>query len=199
MSNQSFALLVPSSAWRLNLALGHKRSFFFLSNQILGTLDFAIFTGSEHRALYDFQSTDIQIVAKAQIKGRATHHDQDDWNRLRAHIARNYQWCGVALVLKLWCYIGIFQFIYYFLHGWSCVRICLQASPYQAAKHIVRYKHDLFFLPCRIWQFPDAHFTKKNTKAVDINLKTIVIYDFLPEYSLFTLLVSGILIRKELK
>ena len=54
----------------------------------------------------------------------------------------------------------------------------MQASPYQAAKHTVRYKHDLFFTLNRIWKFPDAHFTKKNTKAVDINLKTIIIHDY---------------------
>ena len=54
----------------------------------------------------------------------------------------------------------------------------MHASPYQAAKHTVRYKHDLFFTLNRIWKFPDAHFTKKNTTAVDINLKTIIIHDF---------------------
>ena len=75
----------------------------------------------------------------------------------------------------------------------------MQASPYQAAKHTVRYKHDLFFTLTRIWKFPDAHFTKKNTKAVDINLKTIIIHDFMPQYSLFTLLISGILITKRVK
>ena len=75
----------------------------------------------------------------------------------------------------------------------------MQASPYQAAKHTVRYKHDLFLSPCRIWQFPDAHFAEKSTKAVDINLKTIIIHDFMPEYSLYTLLTSCVLITKRVK
>ena len=163
----------------------------------MGALDFTIFPGSELRAFFSLQSTDIQIVGKAQRKAGATLHDLDDWNMLRAHITRNYQWYGVALVLQLRWYIGIFQFIDYTLHGWSRPTLSLQASPHQAAKHTVRYKHDLFFSPCRIWQFPDAHFTEKSTKAVDINLrKTIIIHDFMPEYSLFTLLVSGILITK---
>ena len=51
---------------------------------------------------------------------------------------RNYQRYGVALVLQLRWYIGIFQFIDYSLHGWSRPRLSLQASPYQAAKHTVR-------------------------------------------------------------
>ena len=134
-----------------------------------------------------------------QIKARATPHNLNDWNKLRAHITRNYQWYGVALFLQLRWYIGIFQFIDYSVHGWSRPRLSLQASPYQAAKHSVRYQHDLFFSPCRIWQFPDAHFTEKSTKAVDINLKTIIIHDFMPQYSLFTLLISGILITKRVK
>ena len=139
-------------------------------------------------------------MGKTQIKAGATPHDLNDWNRLSAHIARNYQWYGVQWVLQLRWYIGIFQFIDYSLHGWSRPRLSLQASPYQAAKHRVRYKHDLFFSPCRIWQFPDAHFTEKSTKAVDINLrKTIIIHDFMPEYSLFRLLISGILITKRVK
>ena len=91
MPSQGCALLVPGSAWCLNLALGHKGSiFFFHINQILGTLDFTIFTGSEHQALFNFQSTGIQIVGKTQRKARATLLDLNDWNRLRAHIARNY-------------------------------------------------------------------------------------------------------------
>ena len=112
---------------------------------------------------------------------------------------RNYQRYGVALVLQLRWYIGIFQFIDYSLHGWSRPRLSLQASPYQAAKHTVRYKHDLFFTPCRVWQFPDTHFTENSTKAVDINLKTIIKHDFMPEYSLFTLLIIGIPITKRVK
>ena len=178
----------------LNLALGNKGSIFFShkSNpghpgyhnlnrfRAPGPLQF-----SEHRHSDSWEN--------------ATPHDLNDWSRLRAHIARNYQWYGVALVLQLRWYIGIFQFIDYSLHGWSRPRLSLQASPYQAAKHSVRYEHDLFFSPCRIWQFPDAHFTEKSTKAVDINLKTIIIHDFMPEYSLFTLLISGILITKRVK
>ena len=193
------SLPVTGSPWRLNLALRHKGSFFFFYiNQILGALDFTIFPGLEQRAFFSLQSTDIQIVGKTQRKARATLHDLNDWNMLRA-LARNYQCYGVALVLQLRWYIGIFQFIDYSLHGWSRPRLSLQASPYQAAKHTVRYKHDLFFPPCRVWQFPDAHFTEKSTKAVDINLKTIIIHDFMPEYSLFTLLISGILITKRVK
>ena len=190
---------MTGSALRLNLALGHKGIFFVSNKSNPGRPGFHNLPNSEHRALFSLQRTHIKMVGKAQRKARATPHDQNDSNRLRAHIARNYQWYGVALVLQLrWC-IGIFQFIDYSLHGWSRPRLSLQASPYQAAKHTVRYKHDLFFSPCRIWQFPDAHFTEKSTKAVDINLKTIIIHDFMPEYSLFTLLVSGILITKRVK
>ena len=65
------------------------------------------------------------------------------------------------------------QFIDYFLHGWSRPRLSLQASPYQATKRAICYKHQLFSTPLRIWKLPDAHFTKKNTKAVNINLTTI--------------------------
>ena len=68
----------------------------------------------------------------------------------------------------------------------------MQASPYQAAKHTVRYKHDLFFTLTRIWKFLDAHFTKKNTKAVHINLKAIII-------KYMTLLISCVLITKGVK
>ena len=199
MPSQSFLCQCPVVPGALILPLGIKEVFLFHINQILGTLDFTIFTGSEYQALFNFQSTGIQIVGKTQRKEGATPHDQDDWNRLRAHIARNYQWYGVALVLQLRWYIDIFQFIDYSLHCWSRPRLSLKASPYQAAKHSVRYKHDLFFSPCRIWQFPDAHFTEKSTKAVDINLKTIIIHDFMPEYFFFTLLISGILITKRVK
>ena len=199
MPSQGFLCHCPVVRGALILPLGIKEVFFFHINQILGTLDFTIFTGSEHRALFNFQSTGIQIVGKTQIKARATLHDLNDWNRLRAHISRNYQWYGVALVVQLRWYIGIFQFIDYSLHCWSRPRLSLQASPYQVAKHSVCYKHNLIFSPCRIWQFPDAHFKEKSTKAVDINLKTIIIHDFMPEYSLFALLISGILITKRVK
>ena len=200
MPSPGFLCQCPVVPGALILPLGIKEVFCFHINKILGTLDFTIFTGSEHRVLFNFQSTGIQIVGKTQIKACATPHDLNDWNRLRAHIARNYQWYGVALVLQIRWYIGIFQFINYSLHGWSPPRLSLQASPYQAAKHGVRYQHDLFFSPCRIWQFPDAHFTEKSTKAVDINLrKTIIIHYFVPEYSLFRLLISGVLITKRVK
>ena len=132
---------------------------------------------------YRLTSPGIPKVRKTQSKARATPHDQNDWNRLRAHIARNCQLCGVALVLHLRWYISIFQCINYLLHGWSRPRISLQASPYQAAKHTIRNKHDLLFSLSRIWKFPDAHFTKKNSKAVDINLKPIIIHDFMLENS----------------
>ena len=64
------------------------------------------------------------------------------------------------------------QFIDYFLHSWSRPRLSLQASPYQATKRAICYKHHLFFTPSRMWRLPDTHFTKKNTKAVNINLTT---------------------------
>ena len=84
MPCQGCAWLVPGSAWCLNLALGHKGSiYFFHINQILGTLDFTIFTGSEHRALFSFQSTGIQIVGRRKEKRaplstiRTTGKDKD--------------------------------------------------------------------------------------------------------------------------
>ena len=49
----------------------------------------------------------------------------------------------------------------------------MHASPHQTTKHTVRYKHHLFVTPLRIWKLSDAHFAKKSTKAVDINLTTI--------------------------
>ena len=51
--------------------------------------------------------------------------------------------------------------------------LSLQASPHQATKHTVRYKHHLLVTPLRIWKLSDAYFAKKSTKAVDINLTTI--------------------------
>ena len=49
----------------------------------------------------------------------------------------------------------------------------MHALPHKTAKHTVRYKHHLFVTPLRIWKLSDAHFAKKSTKAVDINLTTI--------------------------
>ena len=77
----------------------------------------------------------------------------------------------VLFSLRSW--IEVFQFIDYLLHGWSRPRLSLHASPHQATKHTVRYQHHLFVTPLRIWKLPDAHFAKKSTKAVDINLATI--------------------------
>ena len=76
MPSQSFLCQCPVVPGALILPLGIKEVFFFhiKINQILGTLDFTIFTGSEHQALFNFQSTDIQIVGKA----RATLHDLND-------------------------------------------------------------------------------------------------------------------------
>ena len=91
MPSQGFLCQCPVVPGALILPLGIKEVFCFHINKILGTLDFTIFTGSEHRVLFNFQSTGIQIVGKTQIKARATPHDLNDWNRLRAHIARNYQ------------------------------------------------------------------------------------------------------------
>ena len=79
----------------------------------------------------------------------------------------------IPFILQLTSWIEIFQFIDYLLHSRSRSRLSLQASPHQATKHTIRYKHDLFVTPSRIWKLSDAHFAKKNTKAVDINLTTI--------------------------
>ena len=101
-AQSELSLPVPSSAWCLNLALGYKGSIFFHINQILGTLDFTIFTGSEHRALFNFQSTDIQIVGKAQRKARATPHYLNDWYMLRAHCQElSMIWCSVGSTIKM--------------------------------------------------------------------------------------------------
>ena len=79
----------------------------------------------------------------------------------------------IPFFLQLRSWIEVFQFIDYLLHGWSRPRLSLHASPHQATKHTVRYQHHLFVTPLRIWKLPDAHFAKKSTKAVDINLATI--------------------------
>ena len=79
----------------------------------------------------------------------------------------------IPFFLQLRSWIKDFQFISYPLHCWSCPRLSLQASLQQAMKHTVLYKHDLFVTPSRIWKLSDAHFAKKSTKAVDINLTTI--------------------------
>ena len=85
----------------------------------------------------------------------------------------NYQSHCIPLIRQLRICIEFFQLIDYLLHGWSRPRLSLQASPYQATKRAICYKHHLFFTPSGIWKLPDAHFTKKNTKAVNINLTTI--------------------------
>ena len=203
MSSKGCAQPVTGGAWRLNLALAHKK-FFFLNIIIiiLGTLNFTIFTGSKHRALFNFHIRQIDSLITNSHHGYHRHlHDVEGVKKSARHSPRSerllaqaegtalpviyktflqiadYQWYGVPLVLQLRWYIGIFQSIDYLLHGSSRPRLSLQASPYQAAKHTVRYKHDLFFTLTRIWKFPDAHFTKKNTKAVHINLKAIIIQD----------------------
>ena len=79
----------------------------------------------------------------------------------------------LLFILQLRNRIEFLQFIDYLLHGWSRPRLSLQASPHQARKHTVRYKHHLFVTPSRIWKLSDAHFAKRSTKAVDINLTTI--------------------------
>ena len=84
----------------------------------------------------------------------------------------NYQSHCIPLIRQLRICIEFFQLIDYLLHGWSRPRLSLQASPYQATKRAICYKHHLFFTPSGIWKLPDAHFTKKNTKAVNINLTT---------------------------
>ena len=80
---------------------------------------------------------------------------------------------GIPLIWQLRICMEFLQFIDYLLHGWSRPRLSLQTSPHQATKSAICYKHHLFFTPLRIWKLPDAHFTKKNTKAVDINLTTM--------------------------
>ena len=85
----------------------------------------------------------------------------------------NYQSHCIPLIWQLEICIEFFQLIDYLLHGWSRPRLSLQASPYQATKRAICYKHHLFFTPSGIWKLPDAHFTKKNTKAVNINLTTM--------------------------
>ena len=85
----------------------------------------------------------------------------------------NYQSHCIPLIRQLRICIEIFQLIDYLLHGWSRPRISLLASPYQATKRAICYKYHLFFTPSGIWKLPDAHFTKKNTKAVNINLTTM--------------------------
>ena len=79
----------------------------------------------------------------------------------------------IPLMWQLRICTEFLQFIDYLLHGWSRPRFSLQASPYQATKRATCYKHQLFFTLRVIWKLPDAHFTKKNTKAVDINLTTM--------------------------
>ena len=94
------------------------------------------------------------------------------FSRMFLQIA-NYQSHCIPLIRQLRICIEFFQLIDYLLHGWSRPRLSLQASPYQATKRAICYKHQLFSTPLRIWKLPDAHFTKKNTKAVNINLTTI--------------------------
>ena len=90
MPSQGCALLVPGSAWCLNLALGHKGSIFFSHKSDPGHPGFHNLHGLRAPGLFNFQSTGVQIVGKTQRKARATLLDLNDWNRLRAHIARNY-------------------------------------------------------------------------------------------------------------
>ena len=85
----------------------------------------------------------------------------------------NFQSYCIPFILQLRNWIEFLQFIDYLLHGWSRPRLSLHALPHQTTKHTVRYKHHLFVTPLRIWKLSDAHFAKKSTKAVDINLTTI--------------------------
>ena len=85
----------------------------------------------------------------------------------------NFQSYCIPFILQLRNRIEFLQFIDYLLHGWSRPRLYLHASPHQTTKHTVRYKHHLFVTPLRIWKLSDAHFAKKSTKAVDINLTTM--------------------------
>ena len=45
------------------------------------------------------------------------------------------------------------------------------AVPGHETRHLLQAH--LFFTPSGIWKLPDAYFTKKNTKAVNINLTTM--------------------------
>ena len=59
---------MTGGAWRLNLALAHKKTFFFPKHHILGTLNFTTFTSAKHRTLFNFHITaitGIQIIWKA--------------------------------------------------------------------------------------------------------------------------------------
>ena len=85
----------------------------------------------------------------------------------------NFQSYCIPFILQLRNWIEFLQFIDYLLHGWSRPRLSFHALPHQTTKHTVRYKHHLFVTPLRIWKLSDAHFAKKSTKAVDINLTTI--------------------------
>ena len=93
-------------------------------------------------------------------------------NRKFLQTANFHSYC-IPFILQLRNWIEFLQFIDYLLHGWSRPRLSLHASPHQATKHTVRYKHHLFVTPLRIWKLSDAHFAKKSTKAVDISLTTI--------------------------
>ena len=84
----------------------------------------------------------------------------------------NFQSCCIPFILQLRNWIEFLQFIDYLLHGWSRLKLSLNASLHQATKHTVRYKHHLFVTILRTWKLSDAHFAKKSTKAVDINLTT---------------------------
>ena len=63
-----------------------------------------------------------------------------------------------------------FNFLDNLFHIWSRLGIWLQTSPYEGSKPAVYDHGDLLITPFRIWCFPDAHFTEKNTKTVHINL-----------------------------
>ena len=76
------------------------------------------------------------------------------------------------------CYLTILKQVSFAFHNffndivypWSLFRISLQTSPYHILDHAVCHHCDLLIAPFRIWQFPDAHLTEKNSKTVDIDL-----------------------------
>ena len=95
------SLPVTGSPWRLNLALRHKGSFFFFLNKSNpGRPGFHNLPRFRATGLLQFTEHRHSDSEKTQRKARATLHDLNDWNMLRA-LARNYQCYGVALVLQL--------------------------------------------------------------------------------------------------
>ena len=94
MPSQSFLCQCPVVPGALILPLGIKEVFFFHINQILGTLDFTIFTGSEHR-----HSDSGEDANKS-----ARHSPRSE--RLEQAKSTHFQelsmiWCSVGYTIKM--------------------------------------------------------------------------------------------------